>query len=77
MCQRENNPETSTLDYQMDGVKKGNKRKKKNHMEERELLSRRLSSLERFLFRELTTLRKNLFSLISCMDWAHFLYIIF
>ena len=48
MCQRKNNPETSTLDYQLDGVKKGNKRKKKNHMEKRELLSRRLSNLERF-----------------------------
>lgn len=39
MCERENNPETSTLDYQLDGVKKGNTRKKKNHMEKRELLS--------------------------------------
>lgn len=77
MCERENNPETSTLDYQLDGVKKGNTRKKKNHMEKRELLSMRLSNLERFLFRELTARRKNLFSFISCMDWAHLLYTIF
>lgn len=35
MCQRENNPETSTLDYQLYGVKKGNTRKKKNHMEKK------------------------------------------
>lgn len=39
MCQRDDNSEISTLDDQLNGIRKGNTKEKKNHMQRREILS--------------------------------------